>query len=214
MQIAQTLSVVSACLPGLHPLVVKDMGDTASSHSTKVEKEVRWDSKTFGSLSSHSSKSSVESTAEFEPIVSPYCRPLATHGLVRSSPSCDSYSFPRIPSNIALPLSTPDPPKNVFNRLVGASEEQLGSSSLDLDPLGIPRSVNDIGCLPAVDWDEDVESGRISPERRPTSEYVFNRSKVISVPEDRNMYEIGPEWNGFVPPLPSPQMLRKPPRAF
>ncbi|XPS72934.1 hypothetical protein M3J09_005090 [Ascochyta lentis] len=213
MQIAQTLSVVSACLPGLHPLVAKDMSDTASSHSAQSETTTRWDSKRFGSLSSHSSQPSTDSQATFEPVVSPYCRPLATHGLVRSSPSCDSYPFPRIPSNIALPLSTPDAPGNIFNRLVGVSDARPGSSSLDLDPLGIPRTVFDLGCLPTPDWDEDVESGRTSPERRPTSEYVFNRSKVISVPEDRNMLEAGEGWKRFVPPLPSPQMLRKPPRA-
>ncbi|KAJ4371894.1 hypothetical protein N0V86_008448 [Didymella sp. IMI 355093] len=130
--------------------------------------------------------------------------------------SCDSYNFPRIPSNIALPLSTPKPPVNVFNRLIRSS------SSLDLDPLGTPRNLEELGCLPAPDWEyeeaeeakEDAESGRISPERRPTSEYIFQRSKVISVPEERNMFEVGREWNGFVPPLPTPKMLKDPPRAF
>jgi hypothetical protein len=121
-----------------------------------------------------------------------------------------------MPSNIALPLSTPEPPQNVFNRLVGVSDAGPSSYSLDLDPLGIPKTmtVTDLGCLPAIDWDDDEDSGRASPERRPTSEYVFQRSKVISVPEDWPLYDIGQEWNGFVPPLPSPQTLRKPPRAF
>ncbi|KAF2633992.1 hypothetical protein BU25DRAFT_486968 [Macroventuria anomochaeta] len=210
MQIAQTLSVVSACLPGLHPLVSKDMSDTASTHSAQNENGSRCNGKKFGSLASHTSQPSVDSQTPFEPVVSPYCRPLATHGLVQSSLSCDSYNFPRIPSNVALPLSTPEPPKNIFNRLIRSS------SSLDLDPLGTPRHVNDLGCLPAPDWDDDegVESGRASLERRPTSEYVFNRSKVISMPEERNMFDIGREWNGFMPPLPTPQMLKNPPRAF
>lgn len=207
MQIAQSLSVVSACLPGLHPLVAKDMSDTASSHTVENGDGSRWDAKRFGSLSSDSTQPSIVSQDTLEPVTSPYCRPLATHGLVRSSQSCDSYNFPRLPSNVALPLSTPEPPQNVFNRLIRSS------SSLDLDPLGTPRNVEDLGCLPTPDWD-DVESGRASPERRPTSEYVFNRSKVISVPEESNMFDIGKEWNGFIPPLPTPQMLKNPPRAF
>jgi hypothetical protein len=217
MQIAQTLSIVSACLPGLHPLVAKDMSDTSSSHTETNNRESRWDASKFGSLSySHVSQRSIDSHNPLEPVISPYCRPLATHGLVRSSASCDSYNFPRIPSNIALPLSTPQPPVNVFNRLIRSS------SSLDLDPLGTPRDLEELGCLPPPDWDdegveeveEDAESGRVSPERRPTSEYIFQRSKVISVPEERNMFEIGREWNGFVPPLPTPKVLQNPPRAF
>ena len=208
MQIAQTLSVISACLPGLHPLIAKDMSDTASTQTTQNQDGSRWDARKFGSLSSQSTHPSVDSNIVLEPVESPYCRPLATHGLVRSSPSCDCYNFPRIPSNIALPLSTPEPPVNVFNRLIRSS------SSLDLDPLGTPRDIDDLGCLPALDWEEDEESGRASPERRPTSEYVFNRSKVISVPEERNMFDIGKEWNGFVPLLPTPKILKAPPRAF
>lgn len=211
MQVAQTLSVISACLPGLHPLVAKEMNDTASVEITRNGSESRWDTKRFGSLSTHKSHPSIDSHATLEPVESPYCRPLATHGLVRSSPSCDSYRFPRLPSNVALPLSTLEPPVNVFNRLIRSS------SSLDLDPLGTPKNVDDLGCLPAPDWEEeeqDVEMGRASPDRRPTSDYVFQRSKVISVPEDRNMFEIGKEWNGFVPPLPTPRMLKNPPRAF
>lgn len=212
MQIAQTLSVVSACLPGLHPLVAKEMNDTDSMVTAHSESGSHWDVKKFGAISSHKSHPSVDSDVTVEPVESPYCRPLATHGLVRSSPSCDSYNFPRLPSNIALPLSTLEPPVNVFNRLIRSS------SSLDLDPIGTPKNVEELGCLPAPDWnddeDEDEDSGRVSPERRPTSDYVFQRSKVISVPEDRNMFEVGKEWNGFVPPLPTPRMLKNPPRAF
>lgn len=192
------------------------MSETCSTHTTQNEDGSRWDAKKFGSVSTHISKPSVDSNATYDshmtfaPVESPYCHPLATHGLTRSSPSCDSYNFPRIPSNVALPLTTLEPPRDVFNRLIRSS------SSLDLDPLGSPRNVDDLGCLPAPDWEEaeDVGSGRATPERRPTSEYVFERSKVISVPEERNMFEIGKEWNGFVPPLPTPKMLADPPRAF
>ncbi|KAF3037408.1 hypothetical protein E8E11_004495 [Didymella keratinophila] len=217
MQIAQTLSIVSACLPGLHPLVAKDMSDTSSTHTETHRRRPRGDARKFGSLSySHVSQRSIDSHNPLEPVISPYCRPLATHGLVRSSVSCGSYNFPRLPSNIALPLSTPEPPVNVFNRLIRSS------SSLDLDPLGTPRNLEELGCLPAPDWEyeevegiqEDAQFGRVSPERRPTSEYIFQRSKVISVPEERNMFEIGTEWNGFVPPLPTPKVFDDPPRAF
>lgn len=217
MQIAQTLSIVSACLPGLHPLVAKDMSDTSSTYTESDGREARWDAKRFGSLSySHASQRTVDSHNPLEPVMSPYCRPLATHGLVQSSASCDSFHFPRLPSNNALPLSTPEPPVNVFNRLIRSS------SSLDLDPLGTPRNLEELGCLPASDWEdeeveeleEDAHSGRVSPERRPTSEYIFQRSKVISVPEERNMFEIGREWKGFVPPLPTPKVFESSPRAF
>ena len=216
MQIAQTLSIVSACLPDLHPLVAKDMSATSSTHTETDGRESRWDARKSGSLSySHVSQRSIDSHNPLEPVISPYYRPLATHGLVRSSASCDSYNFPRIPSNIALPLSVPEPPVNVFNRFIRSS------SSLDLDPLGTPRDLEELGCLPAPDWEDEVEEiqesaqfGRVSPERRPTSEYIFQRSKVISVPEERNLFEIGREWNGFVPPLPTPKVFYNPPRAF
>lgn len=216
MQIAQTLSVVSACLPGLHPLVAKDMSENSSPHSPQPDNTTHWDTKKFGSLSSHSSQPSIDSHTALEPVISPYCRSLLTHGLVRSSPSCDSYSIPRMPSATEPTQPTLYAPENVFNRLVGVSAARPGSSSLDLDPLGIPRAVFDLGCLPlpSPDWDGDVESGRASPERRPTSEYVFHRSKVISVPEDGSLLEAGEGWKRFLPPLPSPQMLRRPPRAF
>lgn len=211
MQIAQSLSVISACLPGLHPLVAKELNDTVSVDTTPSECGSRWNAKKFGVLSPpHRLQPSVDSIETLEPVQSPYCRPLATHGLVRSSPSCDSYNFPRLPSNVALPVTSLEPPVNVFNRLIRSS------SSLDLDPLGAPKNIDDLGCLPAPDWDDngEEESGRSSPERRPTSDYVFQRSKVISVPEDGNMFEVGREWNGFVPPLPTPQILSNPPRAF
>lgn len=218
MQIAQTLSVVSACLPALHPLVAKEMEDTSSTRPGSDSPGSRWDGKKFGSLSSYShvSQRSIDWHNTLGPVVSPYCHPLATHGLVRSSASCDSYVFPRIPSNIVLPLSTPEPPINVFNRLIRSS------SSLDLDPLGTPRNFEELGCLPAPDWEdievgvveEDLESGGASLERRPTSEYVFHRSKVISVPEERNAFEVGDDWSGFVPPLSTPKMLKNPPRAL
>lgn len=215
MQVTQTLSIVSACLLGLHPLLAKDMSDTSSIYTETNGLESRWDARKFGSLSySYVSQRSIDSHNPHEPAISPYCRPLATHGLVRSSASYDSYSFPRFPSNIALRLSTPEPPVNVFNRLVRSS------SSLDLDPLGRPRNLEELGCLPAPDWEdeevgemqENAQSGSNIPDRRPTSEYIFQRSKVISVPEERNMYEIGREWTGFVPPLPTPKVFDNPPR--
>jgi hypothetical protein len=114
-------------------------------------------------------------------------------------------------SNITAPLSPLKPPQNVFNRLVRSS------SSLELDPVGSSaRNVDELGCLPAPDW-EEAEDGNDegeSDERRPTSEYVFERSKVVSMPEERTMFEIGKEWTGFVPPLPTPKILANPPRAF
>lgn len=217
MQIAQTLSVVSVCLATSGCKSGKDMSTILSRHTEIDGPEPRWDARKSGSLSySHIPQRSIDWNNPLELVISPYCRPLATHGRVRSSASFDSYNFLRIPSNIALPLSTPEPPLNVFNRLIRSS------SSLDLDPLGTPRNLEKLGCLPPPDWEneeteeleEQAQSGRVSPERQPTSEYVSQRSRVISVPEERSMFEMGGEWNGFVPPLPTPKPFDNPPRAF
>ncbi|KZM24132.1 hypothetical protein ST47_g4713 [Ascochyta rabiei] len=203
MQIAQTLSVASACLPGLHPLVAKDMSCTASSLYAQTDPAKRWDVKKFGSLSSHSSHPSTDPSAAFEPVTSPYCRPLATHGLVRSPPSCDAYFSP-----LVFASTTPAAPNNVFNRLVGASDAPSTSPFIDQDPLGIPNNAHQLGYLPSTpDWEEDEESGTTRPQRRPSSDYVFYRSKVISVAEG-GLLGAGEEGRRFVPPLPSPRMGR------
>jgi hypothetical protein len=128
----------------------------------------------------------------------------------------DSRTFTHHLSDTAPPLSSSNPPENIFNRLIPVPHCRPGTSS-DLDPLGIPRSLNDVGFLPAPDWDtevEEVDSRRNSVSTRPVSEYVFNRQKVISISDEQNIYDIGRECKRFVPPLPSPQMFRQPPRAF
>lgn len=45
-------------------------------------------------------------------------------------------------------------------------------------------------------------------------EYVFNRQQVISVPDENQLYDEGDGSKRFKPPLPSPRMPRRPPRAF
>ena len=87
----------------------------------------------------------------------------------------------------------------------------------------VPKSLAEVGVLPASDYDPEIsmsdrESGTSSQaSRRPPSEYVFNRSKVISVPEEshlREQREEGQYFKKYYPPLPSPNTPKKPPRLF
>ena len=70
--------------------------------------------------------------------------------------------------------------------------------------------LHDVGFLPAPDWDTDVED----EAERAVEEYVFNRHHVVSATEERDVFEMGRECKWFVPPLPSPQVWRQPPRLF
>jgi hypothetical protein len=81
-------------------------------------------------------------------------------------------------------------------------------------PPQIPNNLAEVGCLPAIDWETDSsdrgsdKSG--SSTRRPTSQYVFKRSKVISVPEESHLNEDGGGyWKKYYPPLPSPKLPRR-----
>lgn len=80
-------------------------------------------------------------------------------------------------------------------------------------PPQMPKNLAEVGCLPAIDWETDSSdrgsqrSGGSS--RRPPSEYIFKRSKVISVPEESHLEEDG--WKKYYPPLPSPKFPRRPP---
>lgn len=170
------------------------------------------------SFDATASGSSHESTTAFaEKTEEPYCRPLATYGLDRSSTHVHSQSVTRFPANVAKPIFTPSPPENFFNRLIETPRSRPGtSSSSNKTPVESPTHLSVCGVLPTIDWDSESSasnsSRRSSPSRQPTSEYIFNRSKVISVSEERHLYDDGVKQ--FAPPLPSPGMLKPSPRAF
>jgi hypothetical protein len=166
------------------------------------------------SSESTSSQSSPASDTSFSERVEevPYCHPLATYGLDRSS------HHVRFPSNVAKPVFTPTP-ENVFNRRIEIDEACLrpATSASNTTCLTAPKHLSDVGVLPIIDWDSDSSAScksqaRTSP-RQPTSEYVFKRQQVVSFPDESYLYEDGVKR--FTPPLPSPMMHSwPPPRAF
>lgn len=236
IQIAQNLSVITACLPSLHPFIVKMLAG-----AIKDEDVARFEcaknggfracftkKKAFDATSSQSSSTPFRQEKEAE-----YCAPLATYGLDQSSPNMSSSNYHRFPTNIATPVDGPHPPENVFMRSVDIPNVSRHSSlrrpSVTRNSRGIPqipevpKTLAEVGVIPMLDYDTDSvmsdrESGTSSQaSRRPPSDYVFNRSKVISVPEEsylREQREEGQYYKKYYPPLPSPAAPKKPPRAF
>ncbi|KAJ4299288.1 hypothetical protein N0V90_004532 [Kalmusia sp. IMI 367209] len=236
IQIAQNLSVITACLPSLHPFIVKMLAGSIKNENIKQFVCPRKDKiiafftrrKAFDPMSSQSSSIPIRQEKEEE-----YCAPLATYGLDRSSAHLTSPQFNRFPVNAATPVESPNPPENVFMRSVEipsvSRQSSLRRPSTIRNSRGIPqipeipKSLAEVGVLPLIDYDTDSSisdrgSGTSSQaSRRPPSEYIFNRSKVISVPEEshlREQREEGQYFKKYYPPLPSPKAPRKPPRAF
>ncbi|KAF1935019.1 hypothetical protein EJ02DRAFT_362415 [Clathrospora elynae] len=223
-QVAQSLSVITACLPCLHPFIISILAGTNKPEMVNINYGhlpfVRQysDQKT-SSFDPTSSRVSQASTTPFaEKAEEPYCRPLATYGLDRSSARHHPQSITRFPANVAKPVFNLNPPRNVFNRRIEfeVPHSRPSTASSTINQSELPRTLGDFGVLPAVDWDSEIivagSSRRNSPIRQPTAEYVFNRQKVISVPEERHLYEDG--FKRFIPPLPSPRIPKWPPRAF
>jgi hypothetical protein len=221
-QVAQNLAVISACLPCLHPFIRSILAGTtkpeyisfASNAPPRIKQYLGGKASIFDPTSSQDSQTSTLPINEKSSEI--YCRPLATHGLIRSSTHVHSNSVSRIPINTAKPVFTPGRPENVFNRLIEVPQSRPQTSSSTIDPLSVPKNLGDVGVLPVIDWDSESSnsagSRRNSPARQPTAEYIFNRQKVISVPEEDHLYDEGVKK--FAPPLPSPRMPKRPPRAF
>jgi hypothetical protein len=214
-QIAQNLSIISACLPCLHPFIIGILAGTTEPETIPLNYgapsciKQYMDRKFSASTASQSSHGSITRLADD---VESHCRPLATHGLIRSSAHAHSNSSTHFPANIAETIFTPQPPQNVFNRPMDVPYSRPGTSKSATDPLAPPKHLSDVGVLPAINWDTESEGSRkSSPTRQPTAEYVFNRQKVISVPDEPCVVDEGHKWYA---PLPSPRFLRKPPRAF
>jgi hypothetical protein len=221
-QIAQNLAVISACLPCLHPFIINILDGTIEPETISYKRSalplirnyVERKRPVFDSTSSRASHASI--TPLTEKGTEPYCRPLATYGLDNSSTHRHTLSATHFPPNVARPVFSPQPPENVFNRLIEVPQSRPPTSGSATDPLQPPRHLRDVGVLPTLSWDSDSSnssgSRRSSPARHPTAEYVFNRQQVISVPEENHFYD--DESKRFAPPLPSPRWPRRPPRAF
>ncbi|KAL1610156.1 hypothetical protein SLS60_001821 [Paraconiothyrium brasiliense] len=237
IQIAQNLSVITACLPSLHPFIVKMLAGLIKSEAIsnlscrqKISILSRFPGQRhFDSMSSQSSNMPIKQEKEEE-----YCAPLATYGLDRASTHLISPQLNRFPVNVATPRDSPEPPKDVFMRTVEIPTSASRSASLRRKSTvrtirnsrgipqipEIPKSLSEVGVLPMPDWDTDSSvSDRTDSQqsRRPPSDYIFKRSKVISVPEESYLRDQGGEgqyYKKYYPPLPSPKVPKKPPRAF
>jgi hypothetical protein len=166
-----------------------------------------------------------------------YCAPLATYGLDRAPTHHMSPQTNSFPLNVATPRASPEPPKDVFMRSVEIPTSASRSASLRRKSTvrtvrnsrgipqipEIPKSLAEVGVLPLIDFDSDSNMSDKRSEassqqsRRPPSDYIFNRSKVISVPEESFLRDQGGEgqyYKKYYPPLPSPRSPKKPPRAF
>lgn len=252
VQVAQNLSVITACIPCLHPFVLSILSGATVTESLRFDRRKDYKPKGFiayfrkGQSRSRSrgrSKrpkfDSTSSQCSTTPITvdESYCKPLATYGLDRSSSNIPSnisspivnrpptnISSPmvnRLPTNIATPSKDPNPPANVFNRTVEypRSTSRPPTAHSQKDPLifpavarsksqkslpPIPQRLSEVGVLPIIDWESDSSkdgsSGRGSPERKRDTTYIFNREKVISVPEDNMVMFEQEYWRKYPPP--------------
>lgn len=216
IQIAQHLSIITACLPYLHPFIIKVLAGSIETDEMRFDCEKKRKIKRFlfrkSQRHSFDAMSSQSSSLPFKETTD-YCRPLATYGLDRSSAHLNSHHFNRRPSNVPSRQSNRDPFENVFMAPVEIPPSRPATSNSAAEPPQVPKTLSEVGVLPIIDWETDSsggDSGRDSPSRRPNSEYVFNRSKVISVPEESHLHEDGQYWKKYYPPLPSPGMPKRP----
>jgi hypothetical protein len=214
-QIAQNLSIITACLPCLHPFILDVLSGTIKAEeqrlpfpcpkAQKVKEYVQRRRPRFDPTGSASSQSSTKPLNEKEEPPS-YLHPLATYGLDRSSAHVNSQHFTRFPSNAPTPIEGPSPPENVFMRSIAIPEDDTRpptSCSEKRFPFpSYPKSLAQVGVLPVADWDtegSDGSSERSNRSRNPDSQYVFDRAKVISVPE-ANAFFAEEAWRKYPSP--------------
>ncbi|KAF2654813.1 hypothetical protein K491DRAFT_716808 [Lophiostoma macrostomum CBS 122681] len=204
VQIAQNLSVITACIPTLHPFVLHLLAGITKPESLqfkgnpwpKIKSYVHRTPKKnkFDSMSSQSSTLPMQEEND-------YCKPLATYGFDRSSADLRPQLHNRIPSNVATPIFGLDPPENVFMRSVQFPLDCPGAPPAPKRPRPPPQTASQCGILPIIDWESESDCDSIpsSPTRKRDSDYVFNREKVISVPEANAMYS-QEYWKQYPPP--------------
>lgn len=244
VQVAQNLSVITACIPCLHPFILGILSGATRTDCLRFDCSGYNINKLFPFKRTSRSRMGRSKRPKFDATSSQcsttpitidesYCKPLATYGLDRSSSNTPSgnpnlsslnISSPicnRLPSNIATPAKDPNPPANVFQRTVEypRSTSRPPTAHSNKDPLifpavarsksqkslpPIPQRLSEVGVLPPINWESessrDGSSGRGSPERKRDSTYVFNREKVISVPEDNMVMFEKEYWRKYPPP--------------
>ncbi|KAF2117251.1 hypothetical protein BDV96DRAFT_22157 [Lophiotrema nucula] len=215
VQIAQNLSVITACLPCLHPFILSILSGATRTEGLVLKckewKLLKCFSKSNFKLDSMSSRSSTVPMKEEKD--DEYCHPLATYGLDRSSAHLNSQHFNRLPSNVAKPIFTMEEPQTFFNRSIDIPRSQPATSASQKELPPPPKTLSQVGVLPIIDWEtesSDQDSPRSSPARKRDSEYVFNREKVISVPVGGKLYEESEYLRKYPPPPPSPRWPRTP----
>lgn len=239
VQLAQNLSIITACLPCLHPFILSILSDNRKAESLRFasHKKLRGylgkGCTKFDPTVSQSSTMPMRDVRD-EKEAFDYCRPLATYGLDRNSTahatrssnahlsSHQHFNNQHFPPRAATPIFGPNPPENVFMRNVeipssrpptSCSQKSFFSRSgsqkeKEKEKAGpvpaIPKSLCEVGVLPIADWDTDSsdrgsDRSRGSRRQRPGDDYVFNRAKVISVPEANALF--GQEsWKTYPPP--------------
>ncbi|KAF2279114.1 uncharacterized protein EI97DRAFT_440579 [Westerdykella ornata] len=229
VQIAQNLSIITACLPCLHPFILSVLSgaikpDTLHFECTAPKKIKRYFKRSDPQFNSMSSQSSTQPMKEKQPAEN-YCHPLATYGLDRSSAHLNSQHFNRFPSTntVPRPPSSEKREENVFMRCIDIPDSRPQSPASFPPPTTttqgpdhdspLPKSLCDIGVIPLAEWETEdsslsdggqpSEHSSASRRPRPNSDYVFSREKVISVPEANVMYEERGEWKRYPPPPPS-----------
>jgi hypothetical protein len=203
-QIAQNLSIITACLPCFHPFMLSILSGAVKAEKLRYDYKKRWTVKCMfnrrrGNFDATTSQSS---TRPMKDSMTDHCRPLATHGLIRSSTHINSQQFNNFPPDIESPMEKPREPENVFMRHIDISDTSPGSFSSAQPLQPAPKDLSQVGIIPTPDWDtgsSDRSSAQSDRSRRPGSDYVFSRQKVISVPENNAMYDQD-SWRRYPPP--------------
>jgi hypothetical protein len=175
VQIAQNLSVISACLPCLCPFILNILsGETKlmpvrkeykpNAPACRIGRHLKgWCPETFDPMSSDTSELPLKEKTDDE-----YCKPLATWGLDKGSVHLQTQSnrLPANGKNVATTVQELKPPQDIFMRRVSTpmsmrtdSVRRPGTShshSKELPPVpAIPKSLAQVGVLPSSGWDAD-----------------------------------------------------------
>lgn len=204
-QIAQNFSIITACLPCFHPFMLSILSGAVKAEKLRYEYKPRWQINSLFTRrrSNFDATASSSSTKPMKESRNDHCRPLATHGLIRSSTHLNSQPFSNFSSDLESPMEKPREPESVFMRHIDIRDPSPRNFySAQPPPPPAPKDISQVGVIPAPDWDtesSDRSSAQSDRSRRRGSDYIFNRQKVISVPENNAMYEQD-SWRRYPPP--------------